>query len=199
MASDAPLLSSIVEGQYGAQGDPPRPRTDLAGAVWWVAAGVVAHELEVSARYGFHRDELYFIACAHRLVFGYVDQGPLAPALVRAAIDLFGTSLSSVRLFPALAEGAVVGTGLTAGALVGGRFAELLAAVAVGPGLGRRPCGPRGGRRRRVAPPLRPLSQRRHHPQSRRRQQRRERDADRDLHRTPRPWFSFWGSLRNYG
>jgi 4-amino-4-deoxy-L-arabinose transferase-like glycosyltransferase len=132
MASDAPPLRSVVEGQNGAPSDAPRQPTKLAGAVWWAAAGVVALELAVSARYGFHRDELYFIACAHRLAFGYVDQGPLAPAVARVAIGLFGTSPSSVRLFPALAGGAVVvGTGLTASALGGGRFAQLLAAVAM--------------------------------------------------------------------
>ena len=139
MASDALMPTSLIEGQSGgpegrsgAPGDAPRQPTTLAGAVWWVAAGVVALELAVSARYGFHRDELYFIACAHRLAFGYVDQGPLAPSVVRVAIDLFGSSPTSVRLFPALAGGAVVvGTGLTVSALGGRRFAQLLATVAM--------------------------------------------------------------------
>jgi 4-amino-4-deoxy-L-arabinose transferase-like glycosyltransferase len=132
MARAATPLSSVVEGQNGAPGDAPHRRTKLAGAVWWVAAGVVVLELAVSARYGFHRDELYFIACAHHLAFGYVDQGPLGPAVVRVAIDLFGTSPSAVRVFPALAGGAlVIGTGLTTSALGGGRYAQLLAAVAM--------------------------------------------------------------------
>jgi 4-amino-4-deoxy-L-arabinose transferase-like glycosyltransferase len=86
--------------------------------------------MAVSARYGFHRDELYFIACAHHLAFGYVDQPPLAPLITRLAMDLFGTSPSAVRVFPALAGGAVVvGSGLTASSLGGRRFAQLLAAV----------------------------------------------------------------------
>jgi len=35
-----------------------------------VAAGFAALELAVSARYGFHRDELYFLACARHLSWG---------------------------------------------------------------------------------------------------------------------------------
>ncbi len=132
MSSAASPASAVVEGQAGAPGHATPARSQLSGAVWWVAAAVVVLELAVSARYGFHRDELYFIACAHRLAFGYVDQGPLAPSLVRVAIDLFGTSPTAVRVFPALAGGAVViGTGLTTSALGGGRYAQLLAAVAM--------------------------------------------------------------------
>ena len=92
----------------------------------------VAVELSLSARYGFHRDELYFIAGGRRLAFGYVDQPPMAPLLTRFATILFGTSPTAVRVFPALVGGAVVvGTGLTTGALGGGRFAQLLAALAM--------------------------------------------------------------------
>lgn len=33
--------------------------------------------------YGYFIDELYYIACARRLDFGYVDHPPLAPAILR--------------------------------------------------------------------------------------------------------------------
>ena len=100
--------------------------------MWWVAAAFVALELAVSGRYGFHRDELYFIVSGHRPAFGYVDQPPLAPLLTRFATTLLGTSPTAVRVVPALAGGAViVGTGLTTGALGGRRLAQVLAALAV--------------------------------------------------------------------
>jgi 4-amino-4-deoxy-L-arabinose transferase-like glycosyltransferase len=100
--------------------------------VWWVAGALVVVELAVSARYGFHRDELYFIAAGHHPAFGYVDQPPLAPLLTRVGTLASSTSPTAVRVVPALVGGAVVvGTGLTAGALGGRRFAQLLAALAM--------------------------------------------------------------------
>ena len=101
--------------------------------MWLVAAAVVALELAVSARYGFHRDELYFVVAGRRAAFGYVDQPPLAPMLTRLATALFGTSPSAVRVFPALAAGGVVlTTAVTARLLDGGRRAQLIAALAMG-------------------------------------------------------------------
>jgi hypothetical protein len=104
----------------------------LHGGVWWVAGVLVALELTVSARYGFHRDELYFIASGRHLAFGYVDQPPLAPLMARIATGPFGVSPTAVRVVPAVVGGAtVIGTALIARALGGGRFAQLLAAVAI--------------------------------------------------------------------
>jgi Dolichyl-phosphate-mannose-protein mannosyltransferase len=101
------------------------------GGVFSVAAGLAALELAVSARYGFHRDELYFLACARHLAWGYVDQPPLVPAVAWLAVHLFGTSASALRVFPAIAAGAtVVLTALMARELGGRRKAQLLAALA---------------------------------------------------------------------
>ena len=96
-----------------------------------IAAGLVALELAVAARYGFHRDELYFLACARHLAWGYVDQPPFVPAVARLATALFGPSVVGLRVLPALAGGAaVVFTGLMARELGGGRKAQVLAALA---------------------------------------------------------------------
>jgi hypothetical protein len=96
-----------------------------------IAAALTLLELAVSSRYGFHRDELYFLACAHHLAWGYVDQPPFVPAVAWLSTHLLGTSPSSLRLAPALAAGAaVVLTGLTAQELGGGRKAQTLAALA---------------------------------------------------------------------
>ena len=96
-----------------------------------IAAGLVALELAVATRYGFHRDELYFLACARHLAWGYVDQPPFVPAVARLTTALFGPSVVGLRVLPALAGGAaVVFTGLMARELGGGRKAQVLAALA---------------------------------------------------------------------
>ncbi len=101
--------------------------------LWLAAAVFVGVELAVSARYGFHRDELYFIVAGRRPALGYVDQPPLAPLLTRIAIALFGLSPTAVRVFPALAGGGVVIVGgLIARALGGRSSAQLLGGVASG-------------------------------------------------------------------
>ena len=54
----------------------------------------------VAGRYGYHRDELYFVAASKHLAWGYVDQPPLSVAFVWLARRLFGDSLYGLRLFP---------------------------------------------------------------------------------------------------
>jgi 4-amino-4-deoxy-L-arabinose transferase-like glycosyltransferase len=110
----------------------PPARPPLARfAVFGIAAGFLVLELAVSGRYGFHRDELYFLACAHHLAWGYVDQPPLVPALAWLSIHALGTSPEAIRVVPALAgAGAVVVTALMARELGGGRRAQVLGALA---------------------------------------------------------------------
>ena len=45
--------------------------------------------------YGFHRDELYFLACGARLDWGYADHPPFVPAVAALAHALFGDSVCS--------------------------------------------------------------------------------------------------------
>jgi len=75
-----------------------------------VAVGAVfcAVLLALSTRYGFHRDELYFIECARHLQASYVDQPVLTPLLAWVSLKLFGVSLLALRLWPALAAGTTV-------------------------------------------------------------------------------------------
>jgi 4-amino-4-deoxy-L-arabinose transferase-like glycosyltransferase len=87
--------------------------------------------MALSGLYGFHRDELYFMACAQHLQASYVDQPVLTPLFAWVSLKLFGVSLPGLRLWPALAAwGTVIVGGLTARELGGGRRAQLLAAVA---------------------------------------------------------------------
>ena len=43
-----------------------------------IALGAVSLEMVVSARYGYHRDELYFLVAGQHPALGYFDQPPLA-------------------------------------------------------------------------------------------------------------------------
>ncbi len=95
--------------------------------------GVSAFLLQMltNGQYGYFRDELYYIACSKHLAPGYVDMAPLAPLLLRLDRLLFGDSLHSIRLIPAISYGlGVVMTGLLARELGGKRFATFLACIA---------------------------------------------------------------------
>ena len=99
--------------------------------IWGIAATVLALELAVAGRYGFHRDEWYFLVAGRHLAWGYVDQPPLTPLLARISDGLFGPSLLGLRLWPALAVSAVVVlAALIARELGGDERAMTLAAVA---------------------------------------------------------------------
>jgi hypothetical protein len=86
----------------------------------------------VGARYGYFRDELYYLACSDRLAWGYVDHPPFSILVLRLARALLGDSLWAIRL-PAWLAGAaaVFTTGLIARELGGRRFAQALSAICV--------------------------------------------------------------------
>jgi hypothetical protein len=113
----------------------PRPRPDAAGAPWLgialIAAVAAGAEIAVSGRYGYVRDELYFLAAGHHLAFGYVDQPVLTPLLARVTSAVTGNSLVGLRILPALALVAlVVATAAMSRRLGAGRTGQLLAALA---------------------------------------------------------------------
>jgi hypothetical protein len=97
-----------------------------------VVGGIVFTVLmALSGRYGFHRDELYFLECARHLQASYVDQPVFTPLLAWVSLKLFGVSLPGLRVWPALAAWATVVVGaLIAREFGGGRRAQLLAAIA---------------------------------------------------------------------
>jgi hypothetical protein len=107
------------------------PWLKSAGAVVAAIAAVklILH-LYAGRHYGYFIDELYYLACARHLAWGYVDQPPLIALIARIARVLLGDSLSDIRFFPALAgAGQVLLTGLMARELGGKRFAQGLAAL----------------------------------------------------------------------
>src|SRR5258707_11520863 len=82
-------------------------------------------------RYGYFRDEFDYMACGDHLAWGYVDQPPLVPFLIKICRMILGDSLRSVRFIPAIAtSGAVILTAMIARELGGRRFAILLSALA---------------------------------------------------------------------
>jgi Dolichyl-phosphate-mannose-protein mannosyltransferase len=84
--------------------------------------------LLTNGRYGYFRDELYYIACGRHLDLGYVDQPPLSILLLRSSQMLLGDSLFAVRLLPALAGAAIVAlTGIIAREIGGRAWAIALA------------------------------------------------------------------------
>jgi len=87
--------------------------------------------MAVSARYGYARDELYFLTAGHHLAFGYVDQPPITPLLARISSALTGDALVGLRVLPALGLAAlVVATAAMSRMLGAGRTGQLLAALA---------------------------------------------------------------------
>ena len=105
------------------------PRLAL-GPVAAVAAALAALLLAVSGRYGYHRDELYFLAAGRHLAWGYPDQPPFAPLVARAMSALAPHSLVVLRLPAVLAAAAlVVVAAATARELGEGRPGQLLTAV----------------------------------------------------------------------
>src|SRR5262245_18425467 len=100
--------------------------------VFCIAAAKVVFHLLTAGRYGIFRDELYYLATAEHLDWGYVDQPPAIAALTWFARHAFGDSLLAIRLLPALAGGALVLlTGKLNLELGGRRFAQGLASLAL--------------------------------------------------------------------
>jgi hypothetical protein len=101
------------------------------GAFWVLPFATLLFQLATFRGYGFFRDELYYLASAEHLGFGYVEHPPmigLVAWLVRATL---GDSLFAVRLLPAIAQAATVGLAARlAREMGGGRYAQFVAALA---------------------------------------------------------------------
>ncbi len=109
---------------------PARPPLERASLLALTGAKLLVHLL-LANRYGYFRDELYFLDCGRHLDWGYVDHAPLIGLVAKAAL-LLGGSLPALRFFPAVAGAAVVAlTILLAREIGGGRYAPSLAGLAV--------------------------------------------------------------------
>jgi hypothetical protein len=100
--------------------------------VWLLAAAAVLLQTLTNGRYGYFRDELYFLACSDHLAWGYVDFAPLIALLARISRFALGDSLHAIRFLPALAQGSeIIITGLITRELGGKRFAIFLSCLSV--------------------------------------------------------------------
>jgi hypothetical protein len=90
-----------------------------------------AAHVAVSWRYGYYRDELYFIACAKRLAWGYVDMPPLT-AFVSWLSAPAHYELVALRFTVAIAAGATAYLACAIAAeLGGGAWSQRLAGLSV--------------------------------------------------------------------
>ncbi|WP_091677590.1 glycosyltransferase family 39 protein [Amycolatopsis marina] len=87
--------------------------------------------LAFAGRYGYHGDELYFIAAGRHLDWGYADQPPMLPLLALLMDTISPESVLGFRLLPIVLTGAgIVVAALTAREFGGGRLPQLMTAGA---------------------------------------------------------------------
>ena len=117
------------------------PPTEAAPKSWFprdrmlivllIALAKFALHMIFNSRYGYFRDEFDYMACGNHLAWGYVDQPPLAPFLIRLSREVLGDSLRAIRFLPALASSAnVLLTAMIARELGGKSYALILSALA---------------------------------------------------------------------
>ena len=106
--------------------------SNVLAIAFGIAAIRVVLYLIAASHYGYFRDELYYLACGEHPAWGYMDQPPLIGWMAWLLEHTIGTSLYALRLLPMLADVAtIVFTGLLARKVGGGRWAVLLASLAV--------------------------------------------------------------------
>jgi len=109
-----------------------QPAGARLSTAWFLGALAVLIQVALANRYGYFRDELYFIACSDHLAGGYVDFAPLSAWVLHFNRALFGDSLHALRLLPALALGSeVVLTGYIARELGARRWGIFLSCLCV--------------------------------------------------------------------
>ncbi len=121
-------------GRNEAARDPSPPSTRPPIAGWpllLLALITLVGHLAIAGRYGWMRDELYYIDAGKRLAGGYVEFPPMVALLADLQRALFGPSLAALHVLPAVTGALIVGaTGLMARELGGGRLAQGIAALA---------------------------------------------------------------------
>ena len=136
---------------WGKVGGCRRSQTPLEPVPWRpvaaICGGIFVLLMAVSTRYGWHRDELYFLeAGKHHLAWGYVDQPPFTPFVARLADQIAPGNLAVLRLLPAITAVTTIVLGTLIARELGARRSGQIVALRVH-GRGR-------VRARRGPPPL---------------------------------------------
>jgi hypothetical protein len=140
MAATTAQSSTSQSGSDRANGDRLHDERPAVAALPPVAVGVLIglcavklllHIFTSVRRYGYFRDELYYLDMARHLDWGYVDAAPLVAVYAKIALWM-GGALAALRIIPALAGAALIAlTMLIARELGGGRYAQFLAGLCV--------------------------------------------------------------------
>jgi hypothetical protein len=100
-------------------------------ACWILPLATLAFQLATYRGYGFFRDELYYLASAEHLGFGYVEHPPLIGFIAWLVRSTLGDSVFAARLLPSVAHAATVALAAhMAREMGGGRYAQFTAALA---------------------------------------------------------------------
>jgi hypothetical protein len=98
--------------------------------IWAFTLANLLFHIYFNNRYGYFRDEFDYMSCGDHLAWGYVDQPPLIPFLIRICRAVLGDSLRSIRFIPAVASSLlIVQTAAIARELGGRRYALFLSAI----------------------------------------------------------------------
>lgn len=124
------VIGELSSQQREATAIATQCQISISGWVFALAVIGTLFHFAFNDRYGYFRDELYYVACGEHLAWGYVDHAPFVALIARISRAVLGDSLFALRFFPALAAAAKVYlSGWMARELNGGRFAQLLAGL----------------------------------------------------------------------
>ena len=95
-----------------------------------ISTALLSFHCYFNNRYAYFRDEFNYLSSGDHLAWGYVDQPPLLPFMVRVSREVLGDSLRAIRFLPALAISlTIILTALIAREFEGKRFALILTAI----------------------------------------------------------------------
>lgn len=108
-----------------------RNRNGLQLIIFFSIVKLILHLIS-NSNYGFHRDELLYMAMADHLDWGYKEVPPVIAGATWFTYTFIGDSVFAMRLLPSIAGACIVFlTGLMVMALTGRRFAIVVACSAI--------------------------------------------------------------------